>query len=125
VKTHMRKLEELEYVLVHRGGRGQSFVYELLYDGRGSDGRPFLMGLCDPDALPHDYDGKKEHPLPNLEHHNSEKESPKSIQGAPKEPPSSSGQSALNNVSDKALRDPGAESPENARLRIAATAPPS
>ena len=42
---HMRKLEELEYVLVHRGGRGQSFVYELLYDGAGRDGKPFLMGL--------------------------------------------------------------------------------
>ncbi len=38
VKMHMRKLEELEYVLVHRGGRGQSFVYELLYDGGGKDG---------------------------------------------------------------------------------------
>ena len=45
VKMHMHKLEELEYVLVHRGGRGQSFVYELLYDGAGRDGKPFLMGL--------------------------------------------------------------------------------
>jgi hypothetical protein len=33
---------------VHRGGRGQSFVYELLYDGQGQDGRPFLMQLLDP-----------------------------------------------------------------------------
>ena len=47
VKMHMHKLEELEYVLVHRGGRGQSFVYELLYDGAGRDGKPFLMGLVD------------------------------------------------------------------------------
>ena len=39
VKMHMHKLEELEYVLVHRGGRGQSFVYELLYDGAGRDGK--------------------------------------------------------------------------------------
>ena len=61
VKTHMHKLEALEYLLVHRGGRGQSFVYELLYDGQGHDGRPFLMGLCDPDALPHDYDRNQEH----------------------------------------------------------------
>ena len=38
---------ELEYVLVHRGGRGQSFVYELVYDGQGQDGQPFLSGLID------------------------------------------------------------------------------
>src|SRR5581483_2996929 len=55
VKMHMRKLEELEYVLVHRGGRGQSFVYELLYDGGGKDGKPHLVGLIDVAAL-HAYD---------------------------------------------------------------------
>ncbi|MGA2191715.1 MAG: CHC2 zinc finger domain-containing protein [Steroidobacteraceae bacterium] len=75
VKMHMRKLEELEYVLVHRGGRGQSFVYELLYDGAGRDGKPFLMGLVDVQALECAYDDKKEHPKPHLEH-------PSSPQGA-------------------------------------------
>ena len=29
LKTHLHRLEELEYLLVHRGGRGQSIVYEL------------------------------------------------------------------------------------------------
>jgi DNA primase catalytic core len=67
VKMHMHKLEELEYVLVHRGGRGQSFVYELLYDGAGGDGQPFLMGLIDLEALKRTYDGKKEHPEARLE----------------------------------------------------------
>jgi DNA primase len=66
VKMHMHKLEELEYVLVHRGGRGQSFVYELLYDGAGGDGKPFLMGLIDIEALKRTYDGKKEHPEARL-----------------------------------------------------------
>lgn len=33
LKLHLHRLEELEYLLLHRGGRGQSFVYELLYDG--------------------------------------------------------------------------------------------
>ena len=47
VKTHMRKLVSLEYVLVHKGGRGQCLVYELLYDGQGKDGDRFLMGLLD------------------------------------------------------------------------------
>jgi DNA primase len=70
VKMHMRKLEELEYVLVHRGGRGQSFVYELLYDGGGKDGKPFLMGLID-EATLHAYDGEKEHAVGRLEHPSS------------------------------------------------------
>jgi hypothetical protein len=71
VKMHMKKLEELEYVLVHRGGRGQSFVYELLYDGAGRDGKPFLMGLVDVQTLRYIYDGKKEHRKPELEHPSS------------------------------------------------------
>lgn len=79
VKQHMHKLEELEYVLVHRGGRGQSFVYELLYDDGGRDGRPFLMGLIGVEALKNGYDGKKEHA-------NDHWEPPRSAQGAPVEP---------------------------------------
>ncbi|MGH9284003.1 MAG: hypothetical protein ACRD0S_13830 [Acidimicrobiales bacterium] len=34
-------------MLVHRGGRGQCFVYEALWDGAGTDGRPHLVGLVD------------------------------------------------------------------------------
>jgi DNA primase catalytic core len=37
VKRHLAKLCDLEYLLTHRGGRGQSFVYELLYHGEGHD----------------------------------------------------------------------------------------
>jgi hypothetical protein len=51
VRTHLEKLVDLEYVLVHRGGRGQSFVYELLYGGEGTDGKPFALGLIDPESL--------------------------------------------------------------------------
>jgi DNA primase len=29
LKVHLHRLEEFEYLIVHRGGRGQSFVYEL------------------------------------------------------------------------------------------------
>ena len=54
VALHVSRLVELEYLLVHRGGRGQSFVYELLWDGAGRDGTPQLDGLIDPDALPYD-----------------------------------------------------------------------
>ncbi len=35
-------------------GRGQSFVYELLFDGQGTDGKPWLPGLIDPDKLGYD-----------------------------------------------------------------------
>lgn len=51
VRTHLGRLVDLEYVLVHRGGRGQSFVYELLWthpdtaEGEGT-GR-VLPGLVD------------------------------------------------------------------------------
>jgi hypothetical protein len=51
VRTHIEKLVALEYVLVHRGGRGQLFSYELLYDGRGQDGEPFLVGLIEVEKL--------------------------------------------------------------------------
>ena len=66
VRKHMQRLTDLEYVLVHRGGRGQSFVYELLYDGEGRDGQPFMMGLIDVARLRqmknHEYDEKTEPP---------------------------------------------------------------
>ena len=51
LKLHLERLEELEYLLVHRGGRGQSFVYELLYERRRNQGQPFLPGLIDVEEL--------------------------------------------------------------------------
>jgi DNA primase catalytic core len=98
VKMHMHKLEELEYVLVHRGGRGQSFVYELLYDGRGQDGQPFLMGLVDVESLRCAYDGKKEHRNPHPEQ-------PSSPQGASMEHGSSEPKSSPNALNKGTLRE--------------------
>ena len=98
VKTHMHKLEELEYVLTHRGGRGQSFEYELLYDGDGSRA-PHLFGLIDPsllpagagiDALKHGYDADKEHQKSGKEPGKSKLEGSSSPQVVPKEHPSRS-----------------------------------
>ncbi|MBP8297718.1 MAG: toprim domain-containing protein, partial [Burkholderiales bacterium] len=51
LRLHLQRLTELEYLLVHRGMRGQSFEYELLYDGAGQDERVFVPGLIDVDAL--------------------------------------------------------------------------
>jgi hypothetical protein len=50
-RIHVERLVALEYVLVHRGTRGQSFEYELLYDGSGGNGAPFVAGLIEVDAL--------------------------------------------------------------------------
>jgi hypothetical protein len=50
LRVHLGRLVELEYLLVHRGGRGQSFVYELLYDGAES-GAPRVFGLIEPNEL--------------------------------------------------------------------------
>lgn len=47
LKIHLKRLEEMEYLLVHRGKRGQSYTYELLYNGEGRDHKPFLMGLLE------------------------------------------------------------------------------
>ena len=51
VKKHMQRLEDMEYVLIHRGRRGQSYEYELLYQGEGASDQPFLMGLIDTNKL--------------------------------------------------------------------------
>ena len=47
VRMHLDKLVAMEYVLVHHGKQGRSYVYELIYAGQGQDGRPFVMGLCE------------------------------------------------------------------------------
>lgn len=58
LRLHLKRLEELEYLLAHHGKRGQTFVYELLYDGQGSEGQPFVPGLLDVTTLRHTYDTK-------------------------------------------------------------------
>jgi DNA primase len=66
LKIHLSRLVELEYLLVHRGGRGQSFEYELLYDGAHDEAR-HLSGLIDVEVLrtapaprsPYTYDAER------------------------------------------------------------------
>ena len=86
---------------MHRGGRGQSFVYELLYDGGGREGRPFLAGLIDPSTL--ELQHNNEHPKGENEHRNSENEQSTSPQRAPKEHGSSSDEVDRKASSDTAL----------------------
>jgi hypothetical protein len=51
LRLHLERLVEMDYLLVHRGQRGQSFVYELLFDGAVDDTTPQLVGLVDAEAL--------------------------------------------------------------------------
>jgi hypothetical protein len=77
LKVHLHRLEELEYLLAHRGGRGQSFVYELLFESKGDDSKPMLPGLIDVARLTYD---EKKSGLPDGK---SEKEDEKSAPGRP------------------------------------------
>ncbi len=54
LKLHLKRLEDMEYLLVHRGGRGQSFVYELLYDCPTDAQSKFLSKLIDVAELKYD-----------------------------------------------------------------------
>jgi len=51
IKIHLHRLEELEYLLIHRGGRGQSIVYELMFTRPSDGGKPVLGGLIDIEKL--------------------------------------------------------------------------
>ena len=51
LKKHLDRLQEMEFLLPHRGG-GRRVEYELLYDGRGREGQPTMCGLIDPSKLP-------------------------------------------------------------------------
>jgi hypothetical protein len=56
---HLQRLVDLEYLVVHRGRRGLSYEYELLWDGEGLGGETFVLGLLDPEELRRsDYDQK-------------------------------------------------------------------
>jgi len=45
VRIHMERLHEMEYLVTHRGGRGQSFVYELVFEPGENTSKPQLPGL--------------------------------------------------------------------------------
>jgi len=47
VKTHIRQLEDLEYIYPVMGKKGKSYVYELLATGPIDEEKPFMIGLID------------------------------------------------------------------------------
>ena len=54
LKVHLDRLFDLEYILAHRGMRGSSFEYELLFDGNLDAEKPQMIGLLDPEQLIYD-----------------------------------------------------------------------
>jgi DNA primase catalytic core len=60
LKRHLHRLEELEYLLVHHGGRGQTFAYELVFERQDDSGKPMLPGLIEIEKLTgYGYDANK------------------------------------------------------------------
>ncbi len=51
LRVHLERLAELEYLVAHRGRRGQTFEYELIYAGEDADGRAKRLGLIDAEDL--------------------------------------------------------------------------
>ena len=51
LRIHLDRLMDMEFLLTHRGRRGQTFDYELLYQGEDADGRAKLLGLIDCEKL--------------------------------------------------------------------------
>jgi hypothetical protein len=122
VKKHLAKLVDLEYVLIHRGSRGQQFIYELVYNGEGRDGASFLRGLIDVASLrtatPQGRDGAPDPSTnydANQEHLNRHREHDGSPSAAPVLQGGSTGQSATPPNSDAAQRHIAKKQPRKSR----------
>ncbi len=53
LKVHLARLSEMEFLMPHRGKQGQTFQYELLFQGEDAEGRARLLGLIDCASLAH------------------------------------------------------------------------
>jgi len=111
VKRHLAKLADLEYVLVHRGGRGQSFVYELLYEGQGETGGKFVLGLIDAGTL---YDTDRDRLNADRDHEKGDRDLSGTAQVRAKYAPSTPATNATSPNNDAPLLHIAPESGENA-----------
>ncbi|MGH8076298.1 MAG: hypothetical protein ACREPE_03090, partial [Lysobacter sp.] len=85
LKVHLGRLEDMEYLAVHRQAFGKGIAYELRFDGSVASEAPHAMGLIEATAL-HDYDaqGGASGEKSGVEHEKSGAESEKSGHGRPK-----------------------------------------
>jgi DNA primase catalytic core len=119
LKVHLGRLLELEYLIVRRavdGHHAARFVYELVYDGEGADGSPFLMGLIDIEALTAEQAANKM----SYDGNRSGAPDDRSGSGRPLVGPRSGGGRGAEHdgtpLPDKDLPPPAAPTPPNARL---------
>ena len=62
LRRHLKRLIQLEYVLPHSGPQRNQRLYELIYNGEGRQGEPFLLGLIDTTKLsPHPSNSQNDH----------------------------------------------------------------
>ncbi|MCP4118565.1 MAG: toprim domain-containing protein, partial [Desulfobacteraceae bacterium] len=45
IKTHIKQLEEMEYIYIRMGSRGKEYAYALNYKGQGEDDNKFFLNL--------------------------------------------------------------------------------
>jgi 5S rRNA maturation endonuclease (ribonuclease M5)/DNA-binding MarR family transcriptional regulator len=62
IKTHIRELEEMEYIYSRTGAKGKEYIYEIRYHGQGRDGQRFFLGLTTVEELKKRLKEKKERP---------------------------------------------------------------
>ncbi len=111
IRVHMDRLTEMEYLIAHRGGRGQTFVYELLYDGQTQNDQAHLNGLIDTEALKkHRYDSHNAGESPSVA-------GPKRPQSGAKTEGSRTDKVTAQSSINKASSDSTPEIDETARLR--------
>ena len=112
IRIHMDRLSDLEYLVSHRGGRGQTFVYELLYDNESRDEGAHLNGLLDVASLKSaattETTRGKSVGLAGSKRYQSGAKTGSSRQGKNGHEPSNS----------KTLEETGDDKPENAPIRI-------
>ncbi len=111
LKIHCKRLEEMEYLLVHHGGRGQSIDYELLYSGDIDSHDNQMMGLLDIKQLKQDYDAKRSGVK-------AQKSAPSQCQVRSKSGGSQGTENKVQANGDKTLSDPLIEKSENAQEAI-------
>jgi hypothetical protein len=99
LKTHLCRLEDMEYLIVHRGGgRGRWIQYELHYDSQGAQGARRMAGLVNPSELQPPLDQE-----PNLAGQREQKSAQKSARKCRK---SALGRSGVGAVSPGRRGDP-------------------
>ncbi len=112
IRVHMDRLTDMEYLIAHRGGRGQSFVYELLYNGKDQQDKAHLNGLIDTELLKkQQYDSNNAEESPILT-------GSKRPQNGVKTGSSRTNKTKAKASNDKVLEKSDTETEENALIKV-------